>query len=136
MVLRRFFDFFFVVGFLSAIIAYIYSPYPYNLVILALYLLLLLLRFIGFKPKGYGYINDKEGNPLSFAILRILMSDLNVEIRHQVADKYGRYYCLVPKGKYYVKIEKKNDDGSYSLVYTSPVVDARKDGIIKEKFKI
>ena len=64
------------------------------------------------------------------------MSDLNVEIRHQVADKYGRYYCLVPKGKYYVKIEKKNDDGSYSLVYTSPVVDARKDGIIKEKFKI
>jgi hypothetical protein len=44
--------------------------------------------------------------------------------------------CLVPKGKYYVKIEKKNDDGSYSLIYTSNIVSAVKDGIIKKKFVV
>jgi hypothetical protein len=53
-----------------------------------------------------------------------------------VADKYGRYYCLVPKGKYYVKIEKKNADASYTLVHTSAIIDASKNGIIKKKFLV
>ena len=60
----------------------------------------------------------------------------DVEIVSKVADRYGRYYCLVPPGQYYVKIEKKNRDGSYSLVYTSKVIDVSKKGIIKEKFKV
>jgi hypothetical protein len=68
--------------------------------------------------------------------MRIMLPEGNIEISHKIADKYGRYYCLVPKGKYYVKIENKNDDGSYSLVYTSPIINASKSGIIKEKFEI
>ena len=134
-VLRKIFDLFFVVGFVVAIVAYFAAPYPYNLIILITYLVLLFLRTIGIKPKTYGRIsNAANGNPLSFAVLRVMMPDLSVEVAHKVADKYGRYYCLVPKGKYYVKIEKKNDDGSYSLVYISPVIDASKKGIIKKSF--
>lgn len=135
--LRRIFDLFFIVGFVVAIIAYFAAPYPYNLIILTVYLILLLLRTIGVKPKAYGRIfSSANGNPVSFAILRIVMPDSNVEVAHKVADKYGRYYCLVPKGKYFIKIEKKNDDGSYSLVYTSSVIDASKKGIIKNTFRI
>lgn len=135
--LRKFFDALFVIGFVVAIISFIFAPYPYNTMILALYLVLLLLRILGLKPKSFGYIIDKAtGIPLSFAILRIVMASSNIEISRKVADAYGRYYCLIPKGKYYVKIEKKNSDGSYTLIHTSPMIDASREGIIRKKFEI
>jgi hypothetical protein len=96
-----------------------------------------LLRIFGLKLKTYGYIADKNtGVPLSFPIIRVVESDSDKEITSKSADRYGKYYCLVPPGKYYVKIEKKNEDGSYSLVFTSPTIDVSKKDIIKEKFKI
>ena len=103
----------------------------------SLYLLLLLVRFLGLKPKSYGYISDKvTGAPLSFAIVRVLIAGSNMEVASKSADKYGKYYCLVPPGKYYVKIEKKNNDGSYSLIYTSPNIDVIRRGIINKKFEV
>ncbi|MEK7080538.1 MAG: hypothetical protein AAB925_01760 [Patescibacteria group bacterium] len=136
-ILRQIFDLFFVIGFIAAIIAYFSAPYPYNLIILLIYLLLLFLRLIGIKPRTYGRITDgANGNPLSFALVRAVAPDTNVEIAHKVADKYGKYYCLVPKGKYFVKIEKKNSDGSYFPAFISPVIDASKTGIIKNNFRI
>jgi hypothetical protein len=135
--LRKIFDVFFIVGFVVAVVAFFAAPYPYNLVILSIYLLLLLLRVVGIKPKAYGRISVlSSGDPLSFAVLRVMAPVTNVEVAHKVADKYGRYYCLVPKGEYYVKIEKKNNDGSYSLIYTSPIINASKKGIIKNNFRI
>mgnify|MGYP001559469876 CR=1 FL=1 len=65
-----------------------------------------------------------------------MLPESNVEITSKSADKYGKYFCLVPPGKYYVKIEKKTEDGSYQLVYTSPTLDVTRKGIIKEKFKV
>jgi len=53
----------------------------------------------------------------------------------RVADKYGRYFILIPNGKYYVKIEKKNEDTSYTEVFTSDVINVQK-GIIREKFRV
>jgi hypothetical protein len=135
--LRKIYDYFFVIGFIVAVIAYIFAPYPYNAVIIILYVILLLLRVLGLKPKSYGYIVDKTtGIPLSFAIIRVVMPDSDIVLASKSADKYGKYYCLVPPGKYCVKIEKKNEDGSYSLVYTSPIIDVSKKGIINEGFKI
>ena len=98
---------------------------------------MLILRVFGFKPKPCGRIIDKAtGIPLSFAIIRVILSDSNVEITSKSADKYGKYYCLVPPGKYRIKIEKKNQDGSYSLAYTSKIIDVSHKGIIKENFDI
>ncbi len=137
LVARRFSDWSFVVGFFIAIVAFLFAPYPYNTIILAGYLLMLLLRVLGVKPKSFGYVTDAlTGQPLSFAVIRIFLADGNVEIGHKVADQYGRYYCLVPKGRYKVTIEKRNSDGSYSPVHAYPVVDASKSGIIKEKFEV
>jgi len=136
-ILRKAIDLFFVVGFFVAIISFFAAPYPYNSIILIIYIGLLVLRAINIKIKAYGnIIEGATKNPLSFAVLRIMMPETNIEVAHKVADKYGRYYCLVPSGRYYVKIEKKNDDESYSLVYTSAVIDVSKKGIIKNKFVI
>jgi hypothetical protein len=137
MIIRGISDSLFIVGFIIAIIALFAAPYPYNIIIMALYLILILLRALGVKPRSYGFITNRETKiPLSFALIRVLTPDSNIEIAHKVADKYGRYYCLVPKGRYYMKIENKNDDGSYSLAHTSPVIDASRKGLINKKFEI
>ncbi len=62
---------------------------------------------------------DKDGTPLSFAIIRVFSVETNVEIAHKVADQMGRYYMILPNGSYYMRVEKKNNDGSYTLVNTS-----------------
>ncbi len=130
-------DVFFVLGFFVAILAYVFAPYPYNTIIMVSYLVLSLLRIFGLKPKPYGRITDSAtGNPLSFAIVHVVVPDSGVQIASKPADKYGRYYCLVSPGKYYVKIEKKNEDGSYSLAYTSGIVNVSRKGIIKDRFRI
>lgn len=141
LILRKISEWFFVAGFFVAILALIFAPQPYNVIIFLIYVFLLLLRIIGLKPKPYGGVIEKStGNPLSFAIIRIILPGKGLfqdrEIARRVADKYGRYYCLVPRGSYYVKIEKKNADGSYLLVYTSPIINTSRKGIIKNIFKI
>src|SRR5581483_1821938 len=137
LVTRRISNISFSGGFFVAIITFLFVPRPYNTIMLALYALFFLLRLVGVKPKPLGYISDRAtGNPLSFSIVRIMTPQTNIEIGHRVADKYGRYYCLIPKGKYYVRVERKNPDGSYSLAYTSSLVDASKSGIIKKHFKV
>ena len=127
---------FFVVGFVIAIVALFIAPQPYNMITFGLYVLLIILRVVGLKPKPNGYLIDsKTGDPLSFAIVRVMSAELNVEIAHKIADKAGRYFCLVPKGKYYLKIEKKKQDESYELVHTTKVLNVRK-GIINDRILI
>jgi len=132
-VMRIITDWVFRIGFVVSLISLFLVSAPYNLIIFGMYLVLSALRRYGLKTKALGHLTDKNGDPLSYAIIRAFDSELNVEITNKVADKIGRYYCLVNKGKYYVKVEKKNDDESYSLIYTSPVIDA-KDGIINKDF--
>lgn len=133
---KKIFDFLFVVGFLFSVGAYFVNPEPYNTVILMMYLVLLLLRVLGLKSRTLGYIIDKGTRaPLSFALMKIVTPE-NVQVSSKVADQYGRYYCLVPRGKYHVIIDKRNEDGTYSSVYLSPIIDASRNGIIKKKFEV
>lgn len=135
--LREISDFFYVVGFFVSTIAFFVAPYPYNTIIMGVYLLLFILRLLGIKPRPYGSVIKKSDNsPFAFAIVRVSDPESQREISHRITDKYGRYFCLVPKGKYYIKIETKNTDGSYSLSYASQIIDATKNGIIKNRFKI
>lgn len=137
LVLNRIFEFLFVAGFSMAILAFVFNPTAYNTTILIMYLILSLLRTLGLKSKTVGYIIDRiNGAPLSFAVLKVISPSNNIEVSHKITDAHGRYYCLVPKGIYYVTIDKKNQDGSYALVYISSIVDAQKSGIIKETFKV
>ena len=127
----------FYLGFILALILLIVNTYNYyNLAIIFLYWVLFTLRMFGLKPKSYGIITERDSLfPLSFAVIRIFSKDHEREIFHRVSDKYGRYYCLLPKGEYYIKIEKKNDDESYSNVYTSEILNIKK-GILNKDFKV
>jgi hypothetical protein len=58
-----------------------------------------------------------------------------VEVAHRVLDKKGNYYLLISNGNYTVSLEKKNEDASYSRVFTSPKIEI-KHGILKKKFRI
>ena len=52
---------------------------------------------------------------------------VDTEVAQKVTDKFGRYYALVPDtGEYYVTIERKNPDESYTQVFKSePIVAAK-----------
>jgi len=126
----------FIFGFIFTIISVIFSPILFNIIILFIYILLLVLKRTILKPRAYGHIKEKiTKNPLSFAILRVFFTEGDYEFIHKVTDKTGKYYCLVPNGKYYVKIEKKNEDESYTLVYTSRTIEVKK-GYINERFEV
>ncbi|MEX1026534.1 MAG: carboxypeptidase-like regulatory domain-containing protein [Candidatus Paceibacterota bacterium] len=132
----RFVTTLFYIGFVFAVIAVWIAPAPYNAVIFGLYVVILALRFFGLRPRAYGHlVDDETGVPLSFAIVRVFQEDQEHEITHKVCDEYGRFYCLIPKGRYYLKIERKNSDESYSHVHTTPIINAR-NGIIKGTFEV
>lgn len=134
--MRKFTDWAFRVGLTITLIASIIAPEPYNLIMFGLYIVMVILRHYGIRPRPYGFIKDKEtGNPLSFGIVHVISAVLNQEVVAKVCDKIGRYYCLVPNGNYYLKIERKNSDESYTHIYTSPVIEV-KNGIINQEFNV
>lgn len=97
---------------------------------------MLILKNTIMKPRAYGYIKEKiSRNPLSFAIIHIFFKDSQTEIMHRVADNTGKFYCLLSNGFYYVKIEKKNTDESYSPVFTSETIEV-KHGFLNKNFEI
>ncbi|MBU2442518.1 MAG: DUF11 domain-containing protein, partial [Nanoarchaeota archaeon] len=129
-------DLLFALGFFVTIIVVKFSPSPFNFIVLSIYIFLLALMLLKLKPKTNGLILEKEtGMPLSFAIMRIFAEGSDREMFRRVVDKNGKYYLLITPGRYYLKIERKNEDGSYSHIFTSEIIDA-KSGIIQEKFEI
>lgn len=133
---RQLADILFLVGFASAILSVLLAPDRTNFTIVVLYIALGILISLNIKTRTFGQVTEKDtGYPLSFAILRVFNAGLDHEMIKRVANKFGRYYILVPPGKYYLKIEKKLDDGSYSEVFTSKVINA-KYGVIQNRFVV
>ncbi len=125
---------FFWLGFGIALFATVIAPAPFNFVILGLYAFMFILTLTGFSGKKYGGVRNRNGDPLAFAIIRIFNAELHREIAHKVTTPNGKYYAIIPKGRYYVTIENKNLDGTYTKVYTSEVMDIN-HGILKKDFK-
>lgn len=109
----------FISGFISSIILFFLNNSILNSVILGLYLVIVALRFFGIKPRQSGRVTDKEGYPLSFAVLKLFSAELGREVAHSVVGKTGRYYMLVPNGQYYMKVSKKTGEDSYEEIYMS-----------------
>ncbi len=135
--IRKFTDAFFAIGFGISLLALLASPQGYNIATFAVYVVLALLRIAGFTSKPYGGVRMKNtGEPLAFAIVRIFASGVDTEVAQKVTDKFGRYYALVPDtGEYYVTIERKNPDESYTQVFKSEPIVAVK-GIIDREFEV
>lgn len=130
-------NFLFYAGFLLALFLIIVNGFNlYNIVVISFYIVLMIFKKINIKTKTHGVIREKDTMfPLSFAVVRIFAKGGTKEIFHRVADKYGNYYCLIPKGEYYVKIDKKNNDESYTNVYTSENLIIR-NGILNKDFVV
>ncbi len=108
----------------------------FNIIMFAIYTVLVIIRRVDASSKSYGTITHEDsGYPISYAIIRVFSEEKKKEIFHRVADQYGHYYCLLPKGEYYITIEKKNADESYSKIYKSEIIYAKK-GIINQDFSI
>jgi hypothetical protein len=100
------------------------------------YLIIYGTSHLGLKSKRLGYIKYKGTNkPLPYAIFRVTTLDHQTVLRSGVCDAQGRYYCIVPKGQYYLDIDKKNPDGTYTRVYESDVLSGN-HGIINRDFAI
>jgi hypothetical protein len=134
--LARISNILFIFGFSVTAVAVLAAPKTYNIATLAVYAALFILKHTVLKPRPFGNVKYKEtGRPLSFAIMRIFSVGAEHEITHKVTDKNGKYYCLVPNGLYYLKIEKKNADATYSLIYTSEQIEV-KEGYINRVFEV
>jgi hypothetical protein len=126
----------FVIGALVSIIAVIAAPQPYNYIIVGFYFLAYILNFIVFKSKKSGTLTEKDTNtPLSFAIVKIYREGETIPLTKKIADKFGSYYVLVPRGNYYISVEKKMDDGTYTEIFRSGIVNI-KNGVINERLII
>jgi sugar lactone lactonase YvrE len=122
----------FVIGALVSIIAVVAAPQPYNYIIVGFYFLAYILNFIVFKSKKSGTLTEKDTRaPLSFAIVKIYREGETVPLTKKIADKFGAYYALVPRGNYYISVEKKMDDGTYVEIFRSGVAEI-KSGVIDE----
>ncbi len=126
----------FIAGLISSIILALVEPKTFNLVILGLYALIIILALFGVKPRAFGFVTEKgTGYPLSFGIISVFSSELGREVAHSVIGKTGKYYLLVPKGNYFVKLRKKTGEEGYEEVFTSEVMNIKK-GYLDKKFVI
>lgn len=99
-------DLLFYAGFIFAIIALVISPEIYNIVIFILYILFAIIKKTGYGGRPTGEVVSAENNPIPYAILKLISPTLNQEIKHTVADKYGRYHMLANNGEYTLKVEE------------------------------
>ena len=125
--LSRLYKLIFASGFLlSAYVSFV-SPSVWNIIIFALYIVILAInRFWNNRQKPLQIIDSRTGEPLPFAILRVFLPELNQQIKYTVADKLGRFYLLVRPGAYYYTIEEKQSDGSYLKVLQSNLLNLPK----------
>ena len=125
----------FMLGFLITIIAVIAAPVPYNIITFGLYVLLGIVRHTGLQRKKHGSVVDQNNNPIPHAIVRIFSTKLDREVKHTVADKYGRFHMIVPNGDYKLVVETPSGQDSYQTVIEYPMYKVAK-GIVGGVLKI
>lgn len=131
----RLVSWFFSVGFFASVVLLFLSYNPLNIAIALLYIGVGIIHSITQRSRISGVVLERGTKlPLPFAIVRVYSADGATEIAHTVSDRYGRYYALVPPGNYQVRIERKNNDGSYSPAGQLNV--RAPHGIVREKLKI
>jgi DNA-binding beta-propeller fold protein YncE len=126
----------FFAGFVASVMLAFLEPHFWNYAILALYILIIVLMLSGVKPRQPGFVVERStGYPLSFAILTVYSAMLKREVAHTIVGKTGKYHVLVPKGRYYIKLQKKTGEQTYEDIYTSESFKVRK-GYIDKVIKI
>jgi hypothetical protein len=126
----------FIAGFVSSCVLAVIEPRTLNYVVLGIYVLIFILSIFGIKPKSAGHVIERATRmPLSFGIMKVFSAGLQTEVNHTVISATGKYYLLVPKGRYYIKLLKKTGEDSYEELFTSKPFTAR-HGYISKVIKV
>ncbi len=126
----------FALGSIISLVAVIAAPAPYNIIIAVFYVIAYIVNNTVWKTKKSGILREKKTNiPLSFAIVKIYREGETAPAVKKIADKFGAYYSLVPNGRYFLEIDKKNDDATYTNVLRTEIMDI-KNGIINSDFEL
>lgn len=126
----------FFAGLVASVMLAFLEPHFWNYAILGLYILIVVLMLSGVKPRQPGFVIERStGYPLSFAILTVYSAMLKREVAHTIVGKTGKYHVLVPKGRYYIKLQKKTGEQTYEDIYISDEFNVRK-GYIDKVIKI
>ncbi len=112
----------FVSPFLAIYLAYILREFWIVWLLLGLYLLALIVRFLDFKPPAppYGTVRDAESRmPIDKVMVRIFEQKFGKLLETQVTSGKGRYAFVVKKGQYRLLIQKQ---GYKSVIINFPHV--------------
>ena len=96
-------------GTLASVAVIIILPTTFNFIILVVYLLLDVLRFILAKRvlKSFGQVVDKNNRqPIALAIVRIFDTNKNWLLSTRASDNYGRFKVLLAPGEYHITCAK------------------------------
>ena len=123
--IARILTLFFYIGLCLLLFQAYTQPGALTSILLVLYLVLLVLRFVRGKPVLYGRV-QKNGQPLQFGIVHIFRD--TEEVLTKVVDAYGRYVAIVVPGTYTVRIDERTGVDTYNTIYTHQL--HTRDGII------
>ncbi len=111
-----------------------YALYPtfFNAVVLIVYLAIFAFQIFWKRTHHLTQVLDRvTQKPIAYALVKVWIAGVNTVVRKAVTDEFGRFYMLVPPGKYIVTVERKLADGSYKEVYRTPERDIRA-GVIRD----
>ncbi len=129
-------NFFFWIGFIVSSVVVLMSMTKLNIAMFCMYAVLFFARHFVFKAKPFGVVSSLQTKqPIPFAIVRVSQQVTGVEVIHRVADMIGKYYCLLPNGDYFVRIDQKQDDGTYKTIAEKIPTKVTK-GYLSENFTL
>jgi hypothetical protein len=130
------FNVLFFFGFSVSVVATIFSPTRLNLFLFGFYTIIMVFQTLWKYKHKITRLFGKDGIPMSFAIVSADVSGLAIPVTKKVTtDMLGRFYLLTPPGKYDIKVQEKQADGSYKEVYKKVEVDL-KNGVLAEDIVI
>ncbi len=82
----------------------IVTPTVLNFVVLAVYVLIILFRLMFAEKVRYGVVVGQNNKPEAFAVISVTDAKTNKLVAREITDTKGRYYILLDKGNYFIKI--------------------------------
>ncbi len=127
----------FVIGLIVSLLALAFAREPYNYIIVLSYIGAFIFNYFVIAKKNPGTLIEKStGTPISYAMVKIFREGMNdAPLAKKIADKYGKYFTLVPNGNYFLEIDRKNNDESYTEIFKSGILTVDK-GVINSDFSI
>ena len=129
--LRRLFGTIFYIGFAISLISFLLTLSILYFTILCAYIILYFVQgYSSMGGSGVYYLGTKT--PVSYAIITLYANVDKRRVMKKVTSSEGKFFALLPNSYYYLTVETKNTDGSYSLAHTSKVFKV-KHGFVNEK---